>query len=140
MLENRIGLVTPASIRTSLCLGSRKVRKWNPESFSNFSCPIVEVITFDTRLTLYFRQRKGTIQGRSICRYNCRGGSRGRTRRAPLKLKKIWFFGVKSWFFTRNTPTISRFPPLGAIFLSAPPPPKLKSWIRPCYTKNEAIN
>jgi hypothetical protein len=23
---------------------------------------------------------------------------------APLKLEKIWFFGVKSWFFTRNTP------------------------------------
>ena len=30
-----------------------------------------------------------------------------RTRRAPpLKLEKIWFFGVKSWFFTRNTPNI----------------------------------
>jgi hypothetical protein len=26
--------------------------------------------------------------------------------RAPLKLKKIWFFGVKSWFFTWNTPKI----------------------------------
>ena len=52
-----------------------------------------------------------------------RGGSRGRTRRAPpLKLEKIWFFfGVKSWFFTRNTPKFSRLPPLGAIFLSAPP-------------------
>jgi hypothetical protein len=44
----------------------------------------------------------------------CRGGSKGgggggggRTRRAPLlKLEKIWFFGVKSWFFIRNTPTI----------------------------------
>ena len=26
--------------------------------------------------------------------------------RAPLKIGKIWFFGVKSWFFTRNTPKI----------------------------------
>ena len=25
---------------------------------------------------------------------------------APLKLEKIWFFCVKSWFFTRNTPKI----------------------------------
>ena len=34
-------------------------------------------------------------------------GGGGRTRRAPsLKLEKIWFFGVKSWFFTRNTPKI----------------------------------
>ena len=32
--------------------------------------------------------------------------------RVPLKLEKIWFFCVKSWFFTRNTPNI---------FLSAPP-------------------
>ena len=46
-----------------------------------------------------------------------------------LKLEKIWFFGVKSWFFTRNTQQFSRLPPLGAIFLSAPP--NLKSWIRP---------
>ena len=33
----------------------------------------------------------------------------GRTHpvRAPtLKLEKIWLFGVKSWFFTRNTPTM----------------------------------
>jgi hypothetical protein len=26
--------------------------------------------------------------------------------RAPPKIGKIWFFGVKSWFFTRNTPKI----------------------------------
>ena len=25
-------------------------------------------------------------------------------RAPPLKLEKIWFFGLKSWFFTRNTP------------------------------------
>jgi hypothetical protein len=41
--------------------------------------------------------------------------------RLPRQLKKIWFFGVKSWFFTRNTPKISCLPLLGAIFLSAPP-------------------
>jgi hypothetical protein len=29
----------------------------------------------------------------------------------PLKFEKISFFGVKSWFFTRNTPTFSRLPP-----------------------------
>jgi hypothetical protein len=39
----------------------------------------------------------------------------------PLQLEIIWFFGVKSWFFTRNTQKFSRPPPLGAIFLSAPP-------------------
>jgi hypothetical protein len=48
------------------------------------------------------------------------------------KIGKIWFFGVKSLFFTRNTPTFSRLPPLGAICLSAfPSSPSLKSWIRP---------
>jgi hypothetical protein len=81
--------------------------------------------------------------------------------RTPLKLEKIWFFGVKSWFFTRNTPKI--FAPPSAIgknmifwrkivifhtkypkkfrtslrsaqvFKCARhPPPNLKSWIRPC--------
>ena len=48
------------------------------------------------------------------------GGSRwGGT---PLKLEKIWFFGVNSWFFTRNTPKI--FAPLSArrnSFKCAPP-------------------
>ena len=78
-----------------------------------------------------------------------------------LKLEKIWFFCVKSWFFTRNTPKM--FAPPSAIgknmifwrkivifhtkypknfappsarcnfFKCAPPPlPNLKSWIRPC--------
>jgi hypothetical protein len=39
-------------------------------------------------------------------------------------LEKIWFFGVKSWFFTRNTPTT--FAPPSArrnFFNCAPPPP-----------------
>ena len=36
-------------------------------------------------------------------------------------LKKIWFFGIKSRFFTWNPQQFSCLPPLGAIFLSAPP-------------------
>jgi hypothetical protein len=75
-----------------------------------------------------------------------RGESRGA--HAALKLEKIWFFVIKSWFFTWNTPTIfapssgigkkydflawnrdfsheipqkcSHLPPLGTIFLNAP--------------------
>jgi hypothetical protein len=40
-----------------------------------------------------------------------RGAHPARARHAPpLKLEKIWFFGVKSWFFTRNTPKFSRLP------------------------------
>jgi hypothetical protein len=38
-------------------------------------------------------------------------------------------FHISTCLFTRNTPKFSRLPPLGAIFLSAPP--ILKSWIRP---------
>ena len=48
--------------------------------------------------------------------------------RASLRnWKKIWFFGVKSWFFTRNTLNTRR-----NIFKCAPPP-NLKFWIRPWY-------
>ena len=39
----------------------------------------------------------------------------------PIKLEKILFFGVKSWFFTRKPQKFSRLPLLGANFLSAPP-------------------
>ena len=63
-----------------------------------------------------------------------RGGSRGRTPPPPppLKLEKLWFFGVKSWFFTRITPKM--FAPPSArrnFFKCAPPPPNLKSSIHP---------
>ena len=48
-----------------------------------------------------------------------------------LKLEKIWFFGVKSWFFTRNTPTIFAPPSARRNFFKCALPPNLKSWIRP---------
>ena len=55
----------------------------------------------------------------------------GRTRRPPpLKLEKIWFFGVKSWFLTRNTPKIFAPPSVRGNFFKCAPP-NLKSWIRP---------
>ena len=73
-----------------------------------------------------------------------RSGSRGHTRRSPpppLKLEKIWFFGVKSWFFTRNTPKIITPPSTRRNFFMCAPP-NLKSWIRYCRvpktTKNKA--
>ena len=48
----------------------------------------------------------------------------------PLKLEKIWIFGVKSWFFTRNTPTIFALPSARRNFFNCASP-NLKSWIRP---------
>ena len=64
---------------------------------------------------------------------NTRGGSRGGApgARPPLKLEKIWFFCVKSWFFTRNTPKIFAPPSVRRNFFKGAPPPNLKSWIRP---------
>ena len=38
------------------------------------------------------------------------GGGGAPGARPPLKLEKIWFLGVKSWFFTRNTPQIFALP------------------------------
>jgi hypothetical protein len=49
----------------------------------------------------------------------------------PLKLEKIWFFGIKSWFFTRNTPKHFVPPSVRRNFFKCTPP-NLKSWIRPC--------
>jgi len=36
-------------------------------------------------------------------------------------LKKIWFFGVKSWFFTRNTPKMFAPPSVRRNFFKCPP-------------------
>jgi hypothetical protein len=61
-----------------------------------------------------------------------RGGSRGGGLRAPpLKLEKIWFFDVKSWFFTRNTPKFFAPPSARRNFFKCAPP-NMISWIRPC--------
>ena len=38
----------------------------------------------------------------SFVKWSSRGGHLSPQKK---KLEKIWFFGVKSWFFTRNTPT-----------------------------------
>jgi hypothetical protein len=48
----------------------------------------------------------------------------------PSAIEKIWFFGVKSWFFTRNTPKIFEPPSARRNFFKCAPP-NLKSWIRP---------
>jgi hypothetical protein len=50
----------------------------------------------------------------------------------PSAIEKIWFFGVKSWFFTRNIPKIFAPPSARRNFFKCAPP-NLKSWIRPCY-------
>jgi hypothetical protein len=59
--------------------------------------------------SLNFEPRNIQIQmlfwNQSPYRMLCRSGSGGGGD-APLKLEKIWLFDVKSWFFTRNTPTI----------------------------------
>jgi hypothetical protein len=47
----------------------------------------------------------------------------GRFRRTPpLKSEKIWFFVVKSWFFTRNTPKIFAPPSIRRNFFKCAPP------------------
>ena len=80
----------------------------------------------------------------------------------PLKLEKIWFFGVKLWFFTRNTPTIFappsqlekiRFFVVKSWFFTRNTPkffacrdffkcapPNLKSWIHPWSVPNESYS
>ena len=52
--------------------------------------------------------------------------------RASLRnWKKYDFLAYNRDFSHEILQKFSRLPPLGAIFLSAPPPPNLKSWIRP---------
>ena len=62
---------------------------------------------------------------KQLLRSQPRGGG------VPLKLEKIWFFGVKSWFFTRNTQQNFAPPSARHNFFKCTPP-NLKSWICPC--------
>ena len=73
------------------------------------------LIQLSLKLIYWFIYPQSSVHSITINQIYIGGGSRGgRTRRAPpLKLEKIRFFGVKSWFFTRNTPTI--FAPPSAI-------------------------
>ena len=50
-----------------------------------------------------------------------RGGSRGEGG-GTLKLEKIWFFGVNTWFFTRYTQTNFAPPSARRNFFKCPPP------------------
>ena len=54
--------------------------------------------------------------------FHVRGGAQPAYPPPKKNLEKIRLFGVKSYIFTRNTPKLSRFPPPGAIFLTAPHP------------------
>jgi hypothetical protein len=62
-----------------------------------------------------------------IAVWNCPHTYQGRIQwgahpaRAPLKLGKIWFFGVKSWFFTRNTPKFCAPPSARRFFFECAP-------------------
>ena len=103
-----------------------------PSSFNRQShqpqCkPLFWLITNSDARLIFSTTKTSTFQGRI---------QGGRTRRAPppLKLEKIWFFfGVKSWFFTRNTPKIFAPPSARRNFFNCDPL-KLKSWIRPCIS------
>ena len=54
----------------------------------------------------FYQNSRWKLQDQIIYQGRIQWGG-GRTRPAPpLKLDKIWFFGVKSWFFTRNIPNI----------------------------------
>ena len=61
----------------------------------------------------------------SFVKWSSRGGSRGaHPARAPLKLEKNMIFWRKIVYFSHEIPQqFSRLPPLGDIFLKAPPPP-----------------
>ena len=81
------------------------------------------------------------VQGR------IQGGGGRRVRPPPLKLEKIWFFGVKSWFFYSKYPKIFAPPSARRNFFKCAPP-NLKSWILPVvcsvmkypvYTWNKVI-
>jgi hypothetical protein len=100
------------------------VKKWKSEKFLTLALKSFLLIYKSSNFSKYFGVDAITIlivpkeQSFNID-IDIRGGSRGaHSERAPLKLEKNWFFGVKSWFFTRNTPKM--FAPFSAPLTSNP--------------------
>ena len=92
-----------------------------------------------TSITLCNNRRSHNFNKNFIIHHDQGRIQGGRTRRAPpLKLEKIWFFGVKSWFFTRNTPKIFAPPSARRNFFKCAPP-NLKSWIRPWWSHIQSL-
>ena len=82
------------------------MKTWHKETMKMRSFPRWFLYLIDVSCTtLGSTFQMGCTQqhrNRVLCRVDPVGGAPGA--RPPLKLEKIWFFGVKSWFFTRNTP------------------------------------
>ena len=73
------------------------------KKFQIWQSSIVQINLSITSLCLI--PKFSTINVNKFLNWCPRDGSRG-AHPAPHKIEKILFFGVKSWFFTRNTPTI----------------------------------
>ena len=98
VLEYIIALVVLKNkVRLKKCL--KKFQIWQSS--------IVQINLSITSLRLILKFRRSMLISFWIDVPGADPGGRVHPVRAPtLKLEKIWFFGVKSWFFTRNTPTI----------------------------------
>jgi hypothetical protein len=72
---------------------------------------ISSIISFNQHIHIWYLKLQGWIQGM--------GGVH--PARATLKLEKIRFFCVKSWFFTRNTPKLFAPPSARRNFFSVHP-------------------
>jgi hypothetical protein len=77
----------------------------------------------------YYRTNND-LQNTTLHRGRSRGGGAHLARAPPRIGKNMIFWRKIVIFHTKYQKKNSRLPPLGAIFLSAPPPPNLKSWIR----------
>jgi hypothetical protein len=92
---------------------------------SYFLCSFIEVPKAYCNIPIHHHKlfiNPVTWERTTLTLIQCRGGS---------NLEKIWFFGVKSWFFTRNTPKLFAPPSARRNFFKCAPP-NLKYWIRPC--------
>jgi hypothetical protein len=84
--------------------------------------PVCNNKSFQKMFTIVVNYHTITIASAPLTVYEIRTQGRIQGGGAPLKLEKIWIFGVNPWFFTRNTQTFFAPPSVRRNIFKYPPP------------------
>jgi hypothetical protein len=102
--------------------------KYSTTCLNRIPLGLKNLFSLDRRFGLHMFKLQRHLQER------IQGGG-GRTRYVPPKIGENMIFGIKSWFFTQNTPKIFAPPSARCNFFKYAPSASLKSWSCPWFSR-----